>query len=183
MIRHLGENWNLSTLSFHHAFPCFYNELISLVQSVGSLSKIDLWIMPRVESLKLDFSFKWIRQVKNAQPCWCLTVVHHQQSNMKLHRSYPGNIWTFAPQQRRQFVITQNVPRLWKVDPEVTTKTTFDCISDLIQSERDLSPFTNPSYSKYSINDTHKVIFFMGKIGQVCFKRFGGTLMEETIWK
>ena len=61
---HLGENWNLSALSFHHAFPCFYNELISLVESVGSLWKLDFWIMPPVESLKLFHIFVHLILIK-----------------------------------------------------------------------------------------------------------------------
>ena len=50
-------------------------------------------------------------------------------------------------------VSTQNVPRLWKVDLEVIEKTTLECISYLIQLERDLSLFTKFLYSRYSIRD------------------------------
>ena len=72
-------------------------------------------------------------------------------------------------------------PSCEKVDPEVTKKTTLECISDLIQSERDLSLFTKFLYSRYSIRDNQKVIFLMGQIGQFCFKILGKTIMEETI--
>ena len=65
-------------------------------------------------------------------------------------------------------------PGCEKVDPEVTAKTTLECISDLIQSERDLSLFTKFLYSRYSIKDTQKVRFLMGQIGQVCFKDLVG---------
>ena len=74
-------------------------------------------------------------------------------------------------------------PGCEKVDPEVTTKTTLECIFDLIQSERDLSLFTKVLYSRYSIKYTQKVKFLMGQIGQVCFKRLGRMVMEETIGK
>ena len=70
------------------------------------------------------------------------------------------------------------------VDPEVTAKTTLECISELIQLERDLSLFTKFLYSRYSIKDTQKVRFLMGQIGQVFFfKRLGRIVMEETIGK
>ena len=68
-----------------------------------------------------------------------------------------------------------------KVDLKVTAKTTLECISDLIQSKRDLSLFTKVLYSRYSIKYIEKVRFLMGQIGQVCFKRLGRTVMEETI--
>ena len=74
-------------------------------------------------------------------------------------------------------------PGCEKVDPEVTAKTTLECISDLIQSERDLSLFTKVLYSRYSIKDIQKVRFQMGQIGQVCFKRLGMMVMEKTIGK
>ena len=67
-----------------------------------------------------------------------------------------------------------------KVNPEVTKKTTLDCISDLIQLERDLSLFTKFVYSIYSIKDSQKVIFL---IEPVVFIKFGGTIMEEIIGK
>ena len=72
-------------------------------------------------------------------------------------------------------------PGCEKVDPKVTAKTTLECISYLIQSERDFSLFTKVLYSRYSIKYTQKVRFLMGQIGQVCFKRLGRTVMEETI--
>ena len=72
-------------------------------------------------------------------------------------------------------------PGCEKVDPKVTAKTTLECISDLIQLERDLSLFTKFLYLRYSTRDNQKVRFFMGQIGQVCFKRLGRTVMEETI--
>ena len=112
--------------------------------------------------------------MKYAQPCLCLTVVHHQQSSLKLCRSYPGNIWTFISWKRCQFIITQNVPRLWKVNPKLTSKTTLESIFDLIQSDRDLSLFTNLLYSRYSIKYNYKVRFLMGQIGEVCFKYLVG---------
>ena len=34
----------------------------------------------------------------------------------------PGQICTFVPRQRRQFVSTQNVPKVVKVNPKVTAK-------------------------------------------------------------
>ena len=34
---------------------------------------------------------RWSHHVKDAQPSWCLTVVHHQQSNMKHCCSYLDN--------------------------------------------------------------------------------------------
>ena len=69
------------------------------------------------------------------------------------------------------------------VDPKVTSKTNLECISDIIQSERDLSLFTKFLYSRYSIRDNQKVRFLMGQIGQVFFKRLGRTVMEDTIGK
>ena len=57
-------------------------------------------------------------------------------------------------------------PGCEKVDPKVTAKTSLECISDLIKSERDLSLFTKFFYSRYSIKDTQKVIFL---IEPVCF--------------
>ena len=61
-------------------------------------------------------------------------------------------------------VNTYNVPKLSKVNPKVTAKTTLECISDLIQSERDLSLFTKFLYSRHSIRDNQKVRFLMGQI-------------------
>ena len=72
-------------------------------------------------------------------------------------------------------------PGCEKVDSKVTAKTTLECIFDLIQSERDLSLFTKFLYSIYSIKYNDKVRFLMGQIGQVCFKRLGRIVMEETI--
>ena len=34
---------------------------------------------------------RWSLQVKDTQPSLCLTIVHHQQSNLKLCSSYTGN--------------------------------------------------------------------------------------------
>ena len=72
-------------------------------------------------------------------------------------------------------------PGCEKVDSKVTAKTTLECLSDLIQSERDLSLFTKFLYSRYSIKDNQKVRFMMGQIGEVSFKRLVRTVMEETI--
>ena len=84
--------------------------------------------------------------------------------------------------KKKSYVLALRMyPGCEKVDPEVTTKTAFECISDLIQSERDISLFTKILYSIYSIKYTQKVRFLMGEIGQVCFKRLGGMVMEETI--
>ena len=57
------------------------------------------------------------------------------------------------------YVITQNVPRLWKGRFRGNIITTLDYISDLIQLERDLSLFTKFSYSRYSTKYSQKVRF------------------------
>ena len=77
------------------------------------------------------------------------------------------------------YVSTQNVPRLWKGISQGNIRTTLDYISDLIQSERDLSLFTSFSYSKYSIKDGQKVIFLIRMT--LFLIKFDGTIMEETI--
>ena len=53
-----------------------------------------------------------------------------------------------------QLLALRMYPGCEKVDPEVTAKTTLECISDLIQSERDISLFTKFLYSRYSIKDS-----------------------------
>ena len=55
--------------------------------------------------------------------------------------SFPGN--------GASLLSLRMYPGCEKVDPKVTTKTTLECISDLIQLERDLSLFTKFLYSWY----------------------------------
>ena len=45
----------------------------------------------------------WSLEVKYAWPSWCLTIFHHQQSNLQLCSSYPGKIWTLIPQYGCQY--------------------------------------------------------------------------------
>ena len=138
---------NVSTI--HRSIPCRQRtHLDKWIKWFNSSNLAIFWQWSCHRNSKNWILRRWSHQVKDAQPCWYMTVLHHQQSNLKICHLYPGNIWTFVPQQRRQFVNTQNVPRLWKVDPRVTAKTTLECISVLIQSERDLSLFTKFLYSR-----------------------------------
>ena len=50
-----------------------------------------------------------------------------------------------------EYVSTQNVPRLWKGRSRGNIRTALDCISNPIQSERDLSLFRRFLHSRYSI--------------------------------
>ena len=104
---------NVSTI--HRIIPCRQRtHLDKWIYWIKSSNITIFWQWSRHRNSKNWILWRWSRQVKDAQPCWYLTILHHQQSNLKLCRLYPGKIWTFVPRQRRQFVSSQNVPRLWK---------------------------------------------------------------------
>ena len=99
--------------------------------------------------------------------------------NVTYVRSFMG----FTSYYRRfiEGVNTQNVPRLWKGRSRGNIRTTLDFISYLIQSERDLSLFTEFSYSRYSYQRNSEG--HISEQNKFVFINFGGTIMEETIGK